>query len=85
VSRTVEHASPGKHHTTVDTNGGLANSELAIKPWDRLVPRGRGGQFILCIPKLKLIAVFTSRVDNPLLFQPLDMLQKFIIPAAIPK
>jgi CubicO group peptidase (beta-lactamase class C family) len=44
--------------------------------------RGRGGQFILAIPKRQLVAVFTSLPDNPLMFQPLEMVKKFILPAA---
>jgi len=47
--------------------------------------RGRGGQFILVVPKYQIVAVFTSPPDNSLMFQPLDMVQKYILPAAMPK
>jgi CubicO group peptidase (beta-lactamase class C family) len=43
--------------------------------------RGRGGQFILVLPKQEIVAVFTSPPDNPLMFQPLDMVQKYLLPA----
>jgi CubicO group peptidase (beta-lactamase class C family) len=47
--------------------------------------RGRGGQFILVLPKQQVVAVFTSPVDNASMFQPLDMVQKYILPAAVQK
>jgi CubicO group peptidase (beta-lactamase class C family) len=43
--------------------------------------RGRGGQFILVLPKQQIVAVFTSPADNGLMFQPLDMVQKYLLPA----
>ena len=43
--------------------------------------RGRGGQFILILPKQQIVAVFTSPVENSLMFQPLDMVQKYLLPA----
>ena len=46
--------------------------------------RGRGGQFIIVFPTLQMVAVFTGWNDNQLLEQPLDMLQRYILPAAIP-
>jgi CubicO group peptidase (beta-lactamase class C family) len=45
--------------------------------------RGRGGQFIIVYPALQMVAVFTGWNDNELLGQPLDMLQRYILPAAI--
>jgi CubicO group peptidase (beta-lactamase class C family) len=45
--------------------------------------RGRGGQFIIVFPTLQMVAVFTGWNDNELLEQPLDMLQRYILPAAI--
>ena len=45
--------------------------------------RGRGGQFIIIFPALQMVAVFTGWNDNELLRQPLDMLQRYILPAAI--
>jgi CubicO group peptidase (beta-lactamase class C family) len=45
--------------------------------------RGRGGQFIMVFPTLQMVAVFTGWNDNELLGQPLDMLQRYILPAAI--
>ena len=43
--------------------------------------RGRGGQFIIVFPDQHMVAVFTSGADNPLTFQPLDILQRDILPA----
>jgi CubicO group peptidase (beta-lactamase class C family) len=45
--------------------------------------RGRGGQFIIVFPALQMAAVFTGWNDNKLLGRPLDMLQRYILPAAI--
>ena len=47
--------------------------------------RGRGGQFIIIFPTLQMVAVFTGWNDNELLGQPLDMLQQYVIPAAMPQ
>ena len=44
--------------------------------------RGRGGQFIFVFPEQKIVAVFTGLNDNILINQPLDMLQRYILPAA---
>jgi CubicO group peptidase (beta-lactamase class C family) len=44
--------------------------------------RGRGGQFIFVFPDLQMVAVFTSRNNFSLMNQPLDMLQRYILPAA---
>jgi CubicO group peptidase (beta-lactamase class C family) len=45
--------------------------------------RGRGGQFIIVFPILQMVAVFTGWNDNELLGQPLEMLQLYVLPAAI--
>jgi CubicO group peptidase (beta-lactamase class C family) len=47
--------------------------------------QGRGGQFIIVFPNLQIIAVFTGWNDNELIGQPLDMLQRYILPAAMPQ
>ena len=47
--------------------------------------RGRGGQFIIMFPTLQMVAVFTGWNDNELMGQPLDMLQRYILPAAMPQ
>lgn len=46
--------------------------------------RGRGGQFIIIFPSLEMVAVFTGWNDNELMGQPLEMLQRYVIPAAMP-
>lgn len=46
--------------------------------------QGRGGQFILILPELHMVAVFTGwNDDNGLTEQPIDILQRFVIPAAL--
>jgi CubicO group peptidase (beta-lactamase class C family) len=47
--------------------------------------RGRGGQFIIIFPTLQMVAVFTGWNDNELLGQPLDMLQRYLLPATMTK
>ena len=44
--------------------------------------RGRGGQFIMVLPGQQIVVVFTSPPDNPLTFQPLDIIERDILPAA---
>jgi CubicO group peptidase (beta-lactamase class C family) len=46
---------------------------------------GRGGQLVVVFPDLQMVAVFTGWNDNALLAQPIDMLQRYILPAAIPQ
>jgi len=46
--------------------------------------RGRAGQFILVFPDQQIVAVFTGLNDNILMNQHLDMLQRYILPAALP-
>ena len=43
--------------------------------------QGRGGQFICIFPDQQLVAVFTSPPDNPLTFQPLEILKRDILPS----
>lgn len=45
--------------------------------------RGRAGQFILVFPDQQLVVVFTGLNDNILLNQPFDMLQRYVLPAAL--
>lgn len=45
--------------------------------------RGRAGQFILVFPQQQMVAVFTSLNDNILMNQPLDILQRYILPASL--
>jgi CubicO group peptidase (beta-lactamase class C family) len=48
------------------------------------VAQGRGGQFILVMPSVQMVAVFTGWNDgNDLGEQPFDMLRRFILPAAL--
>jgi len=51
----------------------------------RIIPafgaQGRGGQFIIVIPDLRLTAVFTSWNDDALWDQPIDMLNRNILSA----
>lgn len=46
---------------------------------------GHGGQYIFVFPSLELIAVFTSKLYNPLgELRPLGMLKTYILPACMP-
>jgi CubicO group peptidase (beta-lactamase class C family) len=47
--------------------------------------RGRAGQFLLVFPHQHLVAVFTGLNDNILMNQPLDMLQRYLLPAMSPR
>lgn len=42
---------------------------------------GRGGQFIIIVPELKLVAVFTGWNDNDLYRQPFRLLEGYILPS----
>lgn len=42
---------------------------------------GRGGQFIVIVPEFQLVAVFTGWNDDTSWDLPLDMLQRYILPA----
>ena len=48
---------------------------------DAYAAQGLGGQFIMVIPDLQMVAVFTGWNLGPLTEQPFDMLQRFILPA----
>jgi CubicO group peptidase (beta-lactamase class C family) len=47
--------------------------------------RGRAGQFILVFPDQQVVAVFTGLNDNILMNQPLEMLQRYILPNELPQ
>ena len=59
----------------------------SFKVVDRVIPSyrapGLGGQFIFIVPDLQLVAVFTGWNDNELGVQPFDMLERYILPAAV--
>ena len=61
----------------------LSSFKVGEQDFDSFSARGRGGQFILVVPKLELVAVFTSPAENPSLFQPLEIMQKYVVPAAL--
>jgi CubicO group peptidase (beta-lactamase class C family) len=43
--------------------------------------RGRGGQYLAVVPDRQLVTVVTGLNDNILLNQPIDMLERYILPA----
>lgn len=45
--------------------------------------RGRAGQYIIDFPNQQMVTVFTGLNDNILINQPLDMLQRYILPAML--
>jgi CubicO group peptidase (beta-lactamase class C family) len=45
---------------------------------------GRGGQFIVVVPELQTVVVFTGWNDNALMHQPFDILYHYILPALMP-
>jgi CubicO group peptidase (beta-lactamase class C family) len=45
--------------------------------------QGRGGQFIIVLPELKMVAVFTGWNEGAQGEQAYDMLQRYVLPAAI--
>ena len=52
--------------------------------YDAYLAAGRGGQYIIVIPTLDLVVVFTAGNDNLLATQqPRDMMQQFILPSLI--
>jgi CubicO group peptidase (beta-lactamase class C family) len=63
----------------------ISSFKVDEQSFESFSARGRGGQFILVIPKLQIVAVFTSPPENPLTFQPLSIVQKYILPAALAK
>jgi CubicO group peptidase (beta-lactamase class C family) len=58
----------------------------SLRAGDHDVPsysaRGRGGQFIVVLPDQQMVVVFTSPPDNPLMFQPLEIIRRDVLPAA---
>lgn len=60
----------------------LGSFNLGNRVIESYSARGRGGQFIFVFPEQKIVAVFTGLNDNILMNQPLDMLQRYILPAA---
>jgi CubicO group peptidase (beta-lactamase class C family) len=59
----------------------------SFKVGKRVIPSfhaaGRGGQFIFVFPDLEMVAVFTGWNDNALGKQPFEMVEKFVLPAAV--
>src|SRR5262249_53609095 len=49
------------------------------------IAQGRGGQWIVVFPELQMVTVFTGWNDNSLQDQPLEMLQRYLLPAAVPE
>ena len=45
--------------------------------------QGRGGQFILIFPDLRMVAVFTGWNDGALGEQPFDLMKRYVLPAPI--
>jgi CubicO group peptidase (beta-lactamase class C family) len=62
----------------------LGSFHVAGRVVESFSARGRGGQFIFVFPALQIVIVFTGWNDNGLMGQPLDMLQWYILPAAMP-
>jgi CubicO group peptidase (beta-lactamase class C family) len=62
----------------------LGSFQIQDQIYESYSARGQGGQFIIIFPSLKMVAVFTGWNDSELLGQPLDMLQKYILPATMP-
>lgn len=59
----------------------LRSFRLHDRETEAFAAQGLGGQFIIVLPDLQLVAVFTGwNIDN-LVEQPFDMLQQYIIPA----
>jgi hypothetical protein len=56
--------------------------QLGGKRFDSYSARGRGGQFIIAVPAEQLVTVFTSPPDNGVMFQPLDIMERYVLPAA---
>jgi len=62
-------------------SGSFKVGHRTIKSWSA---RGRGGQFIFIFPDQRMVAIFTGANEGPLLNQPLDMLERYILPAVLP-
>lgn len=53
---------------------------------DTYYAAGMGGQYIFVIPKLDLVSVFTSQVNNPEgIYRPHVMMTEYVIPAILPQ
>jgi CubicO group peptidase (beta-lactamase class C family) len=61
----------------------LGSFQVRGQTFESYSARGQGGQFIIIFTALQMVAVFTGWNDNELLGQPLNMLQKYILPATI--
>jgi CubicO group peptidase (beta-lactamase class C family) len=61
----------------------LSSFKVGNRVVDSYGARGRAGQFILVFPEQQIVTVFTSLNDNILMNQPLDMVQRYILPAAM--
>jgi CubicO group peptidase (beta-lactamase class C family) len=83
---TTNYISPGQIPSAAKADGygyqwWLSSFDLGGKKIPSYSARGRGGQFILVVPSEQLVAVFTGPPDNPLTFQPLELAERFILPA----
>ena len=45
--------------------------------------QGRGGQYIFLVPSLDMVAVFTGWNDDALARQPFEMMERYVLPAAL--
>lgn len=57
--------------------------EVGATSYGSYSARGRGGQYIIVVPELQMVVVVTSwNGEVSLLGQPLEMVQRFVVPAA---
>lgn len=62
----------------------LDSGEVAGKPVSLVYAQGNGGNFILIVPELKLVAAFTGKnYGKPEQFIPLQLLSREIVPALV--
>ena len=61
-----------------------ASFTIGDRVFDSFSARGRGGQFIFVFPALRMIAVFTGWNDNALMFQPIEIVRAYVLPATLP-
>lgn len=86
---TMEHVGAGQFPSWVNADGygyqwWLQSFQVGQKRYGSYSARGRGGQYILVFPELEFVAVFTGwNPEVSLLGQPLDMIQRFVLPAAV--
>jgi CubicO group peptidase (beta-lactamase class C family) len=59
----------------------LSSLRIGEKTVATFSARGRGGQFIIVLPSKQLVALFTSHPDNSAMFQPLEIMERFVLPA----